>query len=185
METKYIKIGELKVVNGETFVKPDYFDDGLTSGNIFKDEEAYEKDWGAICYVPEATFIGEKSDSDGFYNITGITHNELLDSCHGNREWCDALFSQLKWACPETYLDELNEEDVSYYYRFIKPGATVWWNNPASEKSGGYIVFGVPFEFDQQGELIEPEAFESDAIITIGDAVFKVEVTPFELTPIY
>lgn len=53
METEYLKIGELKIIDGEAFVKPDYYDDSLTAGNIFKDAEAYDKDWDAICYVPE------------------------------------------------------------------------------------------------------------------------------------
>lgn len=44
METEYLKIGELKIIDGEAFVKPDYYDDSLTAGNIFKDAEAYDKD---------------------------------------------------------------------------------------------------------------------------------------------
>ena len=106
--------------------------------------------------------------------------------CCGNRELCDYFFfSKLMWAYPDTYMDEWDDEDIAYFYRFIKPGAKVWWNDPAGATSGEYTVFDVPFEFDEHGEPIEPETFTSDAIILIGNGVFEVEVTPFELTPIY
>lgn len=182
---KYLKVGEVKIIDGHTFVKPGYIDDGFAFGDIFKDEEVYNKDWGAVCYVPEQGFDNDEKDADDFYYVTGYTHNELLDLCGGNRELCDYLFEKLMWACPETYLNELDDEDISYYYRFIKPGAKVWWNDPEGETSGEYTVFNTPFEFDDKGELISPESFDSNGIILIGNEVSEVEVTPFELTPIY
>lgn len=186
METEYLKIGELKVVNGETFVKPDYYDDGLVHGTIFKDAEAYAKDWDAICYVPEYGVSGHESFNGGYYsNFDGYTHNDLLEMCNGNRELCDYFFSKLLWAYPGTYMNEMDDEGIAYFYRFIKPGAKVWWNDPAGETSGEYTVWGCPFEFDEQGEPVEPESFSSDAIIIIGTENSEAEVTPFELTPIY
>lgn len=186
METEYLKIGELKIIDGEAFVKPDYYDDSLTAGNIFKDAEAYDKDWDAICYVPEYGVSRFEDDEDGYYSdFDGYTHNDLLRMRNGNRELCDNLFFKLLWAYPSTYLNEMDDEDIAYFYRFIKPGAKVWWNDPAGETSGEYTVWGCPFEFDDHGEPVEPESFSSDAIIIIGTDDSEAEVTPFELTPIY
>lgn len=188
MEHKeYLKVGELKVVGDAILIKPGYYNNGLDFGRIFKDEEAYGKDWDAICYVPEYAFKDATADDEGFaIDFDGVTHNQLLDMCCGNRELCDYFFfSKLMWAYPDTYMDEWDDEDIAYFYRFIKPGAKVWWNDPAGATSGEYTVFDVPFEFDEHGEPIEPGTFTSDAIILIGNGVFEVEVTPFELTPIY
>ncbi len=181
----YIKIGQSKTIDDQTLIKPDYYDDGLAFGNIFKDEEAYKNDWDAICYVPEHAFDDIEPDEDGFYEVTGYSHNDLLNLFAGNRELCDWMFhDKLVWAFPETYFDELSDEDIAHFYRFITPGAKVWWNDPAGETTGEYTVFGVPFEFNEQGEPVEPETFASDAIILIGDEVSEAEVTPCELTPI-
>lgn len=187
MTKEYLKLGELQIRDGASFVKREVFDDGLTFGSIFKDEEAYEKDWDAICYIPEAFFADIEPDKDGFYQIDGgYTHNDFLRLCNGNRELCDDFFQQCVWACPETYWHEWDEaEDIAHYYQFIKPGAKVWWNDPAGETSGVYEVFGVPFEFDEHGELIDDESFAMDSIILIGTDYSEAEVTPNELTPVY
>lgn len=185
-DKEYLKVGELKIVDDEVFVKRDYHTDGLAYGHIFKDEEAYEKDWDAICYVPEHGFDGLTPDNEGFYSgIDGYSHNDLLLMCNGNREWCDAFFQDLIWAYPDTYEQEQSDQDVAYYYRFIKPGAKVWWHDPAGETSGEYTVFGVPFEFDERGELIDPDNFALDTIVMIGNDFSEAEVTPNELTPVY
>lgn len=185
---EYLKIGERKYANeNERLLKRGYYDNGLDYGYIFKDEEAYEKDWDEVCYVPEAEWDYSKPDEEGFYpEITGDTHNTLLALCFGNREWCDSLFDRCRWACAETYIQEESDNDTAYFYRFIKPGTKVWWNDPAGETSGVYEVFGVPFEFDDHGELIEPDSFSLDeSIILIGTEYSEVEVTPNELTPVY
>ena len=185
METEYLKIGESKFVDGEFYAKPGCYEDGVVSGCIYKDEEAYEKDWDAVCYIPEYAFQDQEVDEEGFSQMTGYTHNDLLAMCNGNREWCDYFFQSCLWAYPETYLHDTDDEDIACFYSFIKPGAKVWWNDPAGETSGEYTVFGVPFEFDDHGEPIEPESFTLDAVIIIGNDNSEAEVTPAELTPIY
>lgn len=188
---EYLKVGEAKLVNGEVYIKPDYFDDGLTEGFIFKDEDAYENDWDAICYVPEYGFEKDTVDNDGFYNeFNGYSHNDLLQLCWDNREWCDYLFhSQCLWAFPETYIEEDDNSDIAYFYRFIKPGAKVWWNDPANETSGEYIVYKAPFEFDEHGELIDSQdddqEWDLDDIVLIATDYSEAEVYVHELTPIY
>lgn len=182
MKKGYLKIGEKKLVGSGLMFKPDYYDDGLAYGRIFKDREAYEKDWDAICYVHETAFDGTVIDSDGFCEASGITHNEILGMCRGNREWCDYMFEKFIWACPETYLHELDDADIAYFYRFIKPGAKVWWNDPAGETSGVYAVLRTPFGFDEIGES---DSFSLDAIVLIGNEHCEAEVSPDELTPIY
>lgn len=183
-----IQIGRSKFVNGQQLIKPGYFDNGITFGAIFKDGVAYLNDWDAICYVPTYAFNDVGADEDGFMEIGGYSHNDLLFLCHGNRELCDWLFyCQLNWAFPETYLDEMDEDGelMAFFYRFIVPGAKVWWNDPAGETSGEYTVFEAPFKFDEKGKLINPGSFYSDSIVLIGDGVSEAEVTPFELTPVY
>lgn len=186
-KNEYLKVGEIKRIDGDVFVKRECYDDGLTFGYIFKDEEAYEKDWDAICYIPEACFEDTEPDEDGFCCIDcGYSHNDLLSLCNYNRELCDVFFYGCKWACPETYWGEWDEvEDIAYYYRFLKPGAKVWWNDPAGETSGEYEVYKVPFKFDEQGELDEPDNFSLDAIILIGNQTSEAEVAVNELTPVY
>lgn len=205
---EYLKIGESKIVDGQVCIKPGYYDNGITDGHVFKDTEAYEKDWDAVCYVPELGYgdpdflefcvdeAGEPidtleddglPDADGFYHyFIGYTHNDLLDMCHGNRAWCDCLFyNTLDWAFPDTYLGRMDDEDIADFYSFIKPGAQVWWNDPAGKASGEYTVWGVPFEFNEHGELVEPLDWGTDVIIIIGNDDSEAEVTPLELTPIY
>lgn len=183
---EYLKVGELKVVGEEILIKPGSYDNGLDFGNIFKDEEAYEKDWDAVCYVPEYAFDDMEPDNEGFYDVYGYSHNDLLVLCNNNSEMCDWLFhDKLIWAYPETYMNELDNEDLAYFYRFITPGAKVWWNDPAHETSGEYTVWSVPFEFDEHGESVNPEDFALDAIIIIGNENSEAEVTPIELMPVY
>jgi hypothetical protein len=185
MEIKKVSCGELKIVDGAYRFAPGYFDNGLAFGNIYKDVDAYEKDWDAVCYIPEHDFDDVKPDEDGFFAIEGYTHNDLLDLCFGNREWCDYLFHRLEWACPETYINEFEDEDIGYFYRFLKKGAKVWWNDPEELTSGEYTVFEVPFEFNEHGEPIDPDDFSLDTVVLIGNDHSEAEVPVCELIPIY
>ena len=102
--SKYLKIGELKIVDGDVFVKQGYYDDGLAYGHIFKDEETYRLNRDAVCYIPEAHFQGLIPDEDGFYrNVRGYSHEDLLIICDNDEEMCDMLFNDLAWAPPEIY----------------------------------------------------------------------------------
>lgn len=122
----------------------------------------------------------------GGENCDYYTHNDLLELCCGNREWCDALFNDIDWCYPETRIEEEDDTDISYFYRFIKPGAKVWWNDPTGETSGEYEVFKVPFSFDEHGELAEEsDEFSLDAIIGIASPHSEAEVCAYELTPVY
>ncbi len=162
------------------------------NGFIFKDYEAYENDWNAPCYVPEyagedagVTVNGVEYECGG-ENCDYYTHNDLLELCFNNREWCDALFYSLDWCYPETRIAEEDDATTAYHYRFIKPGAKVWWNDPEHRTSGEYEVFGVPFQFDEHGELTgDVNAFALDAIVRIASPYSEAEVPVHELTPVY
>lgn len=184
---EYLKVGEITVVSGEVFIRPEYYTNGLSFGTIFKDEEAYDNDWDAICYVPEYGFETEDRDKEGFYHeFSGYTHNDLLELCMGNREWCDYLFhDQCFWMYPEAYIENMTDEDIAEFYRFVKLDAQVWWNDPAGETSGEYTVFGVPFKFDETGELTDDSLFDLDVIVLITDDCSEAEVALHELTPVY
>ena len=105
---EYLKIGERQKVGGKIQYKPERYDDGVEFGNIYKDEEVYEKEWDVTCYIPENAFKNE--EEDGFFSkVDGYSHNDLLRLCNGNRELCDHLFNKLCWAYPETYLSVQND----------------------------------------------------------------------------
>lgn len=189
MEAKRIAdIGEVHWHNNQ----PYFLFGSSDNGFIFKDCEAYKNDWDAPCYVPE--YAGE----DAAITINGIeyecggedcnyyTHNDLLKLCCGNREWCDALFNSLDWCYPETKIEEEDDEDTAYYYRFIKPGAKVWWHDPAGEISGEYEVYQTPFGFNEHGELTgDKDEFFLDALVSIASPYSEAEVYVHELTPVY
>lgn len=162
------------------------------NGFIFKDEEAYKNDWNAPCYVPEyaaedaAVTINGVEYECGGEDCDYYTHNDLLELCCDNREWCDALFNSLDWCYPETRIYEEDDEDTAYHYRFIKPGAKVWWHDPAGETSDVYVVYEVHFSFDERGELTEGRnEFSLDAIVKIASPYSEAEVYVHELTPVY
>lgn len=191
MKTKYEKVGSVTWIDGQPYFRLEY----SGQGNIFKDEEAYENDWDAPCYVPEyaiddetwVTINGESYEGGGEDFRSGwFSHNDLLRLCCGNREWCDALFSILDWCYPETKITEEDDEDTAYYYRFAVNGAKVWWNDPEDETSGVYEIFDSPLEFDAWGELTsELDDCLLDTIIKISNGVSEAEVPLCELTPVY
>lgn len=37
------------------------------------------------------------------------------------------MFSELAWQCPDTWLNELDEEDYSYYWSWLKVGCKAFW----------------------------------------------------------
>lgn len=185
---EYLKVGELKVVDGTTYVKPDFYDDGLVSGCIFKDEEAYEKDWGKPCYIAESEFMDCECDENGFYKLSDLyatTHIHLLDCCWQNRELCDYMFSKLLWANEDTYFNEMDDVDFAYFYRFIQVGGKVlWWDNEALRQVEAEI-YKSPYEWDEHGEPIDPEGFSLDQVICIANDHMEGEVTALQLTPVY
>lgn len=189
MDTKRIAdIGEVHWHDG----LPYFLFGNSDNGFIFKDKDVYKNDWNAPCYVPEyaaednAIAVDDIEYECGGEDCDYYTHNDLLKLCFGNREWCDALFSKLDWCYPETRIAESDDADVAYYYRFIKPGAKVWWHDPAGETSGEYEVYQVPFSFDEHGGLTgDPNKFSLDAIVCLTSPYGETEVYVHELTPIY
>lgn len=139
-------------------------------GWVFKDEEAFEKNWDAPCYVPEGEI--ELVDRCEFY-----THNDLLKLCYNNHKLCDSVFSEIDWQYPETLLEEVDiYSDMQPYWDFIKVGVRVKWNDPSGETSGIYEVLELP----QEEDLIN-NMWGSDTIILIGNGVTEAEVNLCEL----
>lgn len=144
--TEYDKIGEVKYINGQ----PHFLFDQSEEGFIFKDGEAYEKDWDAPCYVPEYAAEDAAVTIDGVeYECGGsklkcdwYSHNDLLKMCYGNRELCDFMFQELNWTYPETWLDDRDNHGCLWgsWWSFVKPGAKVWWNDPEQEMCRWYEV---------------------------------------------
>lgn len=190
MNTEYEKIGSVTWINGQ----PYFLFGSSDQGFIFKDGEAYKNDWDAPCYVPE--YAGEDNAvtiDNTEYELGGeairsewYSHNDLLDICSQNREWCDDLFNSLDWCYPETKINEQDDEDIAYHYAFAVNGAKVWWNDPAKETSGVYEIFDSPLQFDEHGELtMELEELLLDTIIKISNGCSEAEVPLCELTPVY
>lgn len=122
----YEKIGKcMKLEDGSTL--GDYCfsgEYGEDDSLLFKDEESFEKFWNKPCYVPSVEF----SDNGSKYVITDEyeTHKTLLEKCNYNEKMCRCMFERLNWQSPETWLSELDEEDYSYFYDFVKAGNKVF-----------------------------------------------------------
>lgn len=118
----YIQIGEKRIIDGKEYYSPDYYDDGLTFGYIYKNEKAFYENPKEICYIPEA-FFDERCDKElddrEWWHTGGYTRKDLEDMLYdedGNPIYLDgddeevdakAFFRTLLWACPETYINEL------------------------------------------------------------------------------
>lgn len=116
-----VKIGSVHTANGQYIITPEYANIGDLYGTFFKDSEAYEKDWDAPCYAEEACF-DDSTTTDRYW-----THTSLLLECGYNEKLCNAMFSELAWQCPDTWLNELDEEDYSYYWSWLKVGCKAFW----------------------------------------------------------
>lgn len=117
-------IGKIRCENGLYIVSPEFSlsDDGCFYSTYFKDTKAYEQDWDAPCYAPEINFdYCEETDE---YE----THNSLLKRCCYNEELCDYMFNKLQWQSPAMWLSELDEENYSFFWGWLKVGvkAFLW-----------------------------------------------------------
>lgn len=68
----------------------------------FKDGEIYDKFPDQVCYIPEYWNF----DEDG----PGITANDILEMCDGNKMKADVVFDLCEWAHPNTILLEWNDD---------------------------------------------------------------------------
>lgn len=125
MEKEYFKIGKKKVINGVTYICPDYFSDGMSEGCFYKDEEAFENNPNEVCYVPEAAFdfFFEDSvqiDGEDYYKVDDnmlYTRKDFekligdyielgeLDVDEDNYPTVEGCFQECLWLCPETWLE--------------------------------------------------------------------------------
>lgn len=116
MEKEYLKVGEKRVINGVTYVCPDFYG----QGTIFKDEEAFEKHPDEICYVPEYAFEEPcyKIEGKKFYRVKEYTRKDLeklVQECRDSNEDMDeeelptarGVFEICDWQYPETFLSEI------------------------------------------------------------------------------
>lgn len=164
---EYYKLGLCEVAENGYVFTGEYSNNGY----IFKDEEAFEKNWDAPCYVPEGEI--ELVDRCEFY-----THNDLLKLCYNNHKLCDRIFFKLDWQYPETLLDDLDIHcDIQPYWDFVKEGAVVKWNDSSGENSGVYNVLSVPIP--ESNMLCD--SWGSDTIVLIGNEVSQIEVNLCEL----
>ncbi len=117
----YKTIGKKLELKGRTLYAPDFYNDGLTFGTIFKDEKAFREDKNAVCYIPEHAFDDAETvmvDGEKYYDAEGYTRADLeamIVDDNGNPTYQDEdgdkldieyFFSILCWAYPETYLNE-------------------------------------------------------------------------------
>lgn len=115
---KYLLIGQKIVRDGKTLYAPEYYDDGITDGDFFKDEKAFHEDRDAVCYIPEAYFEDERPaaivDDVVFFDVGayGYTRAQLeilvegeVDE-EGNPIKVEDFFGELLWQCPEVKLEE-------------------------------------------------------------------------------
>lgn len=166
----YLQIGEVEYINGV----PHFLFDQSSEGLIFKDEEAYQENWDAPCYVPEyAAEDAAVTVNDIEYECAGdkehcdwFSHNDLLDICHGNKALCDEMFQELNWTYPSTWLEDRDTHDsidLEHFWSYVEVGNKVWWNDPEQKTCGWCTVVEIK---DPKGEwgidtvvLILPEGY--------------------------
>lgn len=133
IKTQYEKVGGCIQWEGEAYqFVGGYGDSGAV---YFKDEENFIKHPDEPCYVPEAVFQDEKYITQN-KQVAAVcivteeyeTYRTLLEKSRYNEQLCRAMFDNLKWQCPETWLNELDNEDIVYFYDFVKVGNKVFWN---------------------------------------------------------
>lgn len=133
IKTQYEKVGGCIQWEGEAYqFVGGYGDSGAV---YFKDEENFIKHPDEPCYVPEAVFQDEKYITQN-KQVAAVcivteeyeTYRTLLEKSRYNEQLCRAMFDNLKWQCPEIWLNELDNEDIVYFYDFVKVGNKVFWN---------------------------------------------------------
>jgi len=108
---------------------------GESGAVYFKDEENFVKHPNEPCYVPEGVFQDEKNIIEN-KQVSAVcivtdeyeTYKTLLEKSHYNEQICRAMFDNLEWQHPDTWLNEWDEEDIAYFYDFVKVGNKVFWN---------------------------------------------------------
>lgn len=117
-----VKVGSFCKMGGQYIIFSEYAATNDAYGTFFKDTEVYENDWGAPCYAEEACF-DDLAVTDCYW-----THASLLSRCAYNERLCDAMFAELAWQCPDTWLDQLDEDDYAQFWSWLKVGckAFIW-----------------------------------------------------------
>lgn len=135
IKTRYEKVGSCTLCENKDYQFVGGY--GESGGVYFKDEENFERYPDAPCYVPEAVFQDEKYTTENEQVPAGCvvtdeyeTYKTLLEKSCYNERICKAMFDALEWQCPETWLNELDNEDIAYFYDFVKVGSKVFWNKP-------------------------------------------------------
>lgn len=118
----YDKVGHCHRENGQYIITSEYVAINGTEGAFFKDGEAYENNWDAPCYAEEAAFDDLEATEEYW------THLSLLEACGYNEKLCDVMFQELSWQCPDTWLNELENEDYAYFWSWMKPGVKAFYN---------------------------------------------------------
>lgn len=87
-------------------VRKEYCGNGLCEGYIYKNYEAFEKG-EEICYIPEYSLANDENvHTEDFADHTTYTKEDFLNLCDGNEELARELFDWCWWQCPETLLNE-------------------------------------------------------------------------------
>lgn len=88
----YLQIGEVEYINGI----PHFLFDQSSEGLIFKDEEAYQENWDAPCYVPE--YAAEDAEGGKFLVIHSGSRNLGVRVCQFYQKIAEEL-------CRQGYVD--------------------------------------------------------------------------------
>lgn len=121
IKTEYEQVGSYIQLDKNTYrITCGYGENGAV---YFKDGKNFERYPDAPCYLQEAVFENESIVINEYE-----TYKTLLEKCNYNEQLCKAMFDNLNWQSPETWLNELDEEDLAYFYDFVKVGNKVFWN---------------------------------------------------------
>ena len=116
MKENYLQVGNKITYEGETLYSSGYYDDGVSFGRIYKDEDAFYNHPDEVCYIPEVYF-----DYNNHITINEVEYisserytrkdlEELIDGVldeDGDPIDIESFFDSLTWCCPETRLNEI------------------------------------------------------------------------------
>jgi hypothetical protein len=104
----------------------------------YKSERAYKEDWDAVCYIPCQEFGEEEEVSE--QDCATFTHNDLLEDCHGNEEFCDYIFNKCQGFYHDTYICDMGMRTGMKFFPYAKVGNLVKLEH---DENGLYKVLSI------------------------------------------
>lgn len=156
----------------------DFIVPGTTQqGYVYKSYSAFYSRKG-ICYVPEH---GLEDDGKGIYSIkksTTYTYDDIVAACQGNRVLAQAVFDAIDWQHPESYLFEMEEDEINEicdYTAVLEPSKALppgWFWHRFNDGSGSLYSPELTkyFSYDQsENTYISPITNDKETFVEFAE----------------